>query len=174
VMSKSPGAVMMLIACIEWFTQRHFRECFAPSEDLDPLTERIFRSHWLEEAQHAKMDHNEALRYFEGASDLDREAAIDDLIGLVAAVDGLLQTQSRYDVENLSQYLGRELDAGQRERLFVAILDAKRYTFIESGVTHPNFVELFVEVATPEQQIKVEDALAGLFRARPEYAVGVA
>ena len=40
------------------------------------------------------------------------------------------------------------------------MLAAKRWTFIESGVTHPNFGVTFGEVTTPEQQEKVQAALA--------------
>jgi len=34
VLSKSRGAVLLLTACIEWFTQRHYLECFEGAEDL--------------------------------------------------------------------------------------------------------------------------------------------
>lgn len=37
--------------------------------------------------------------------------------------------------------------------------DFARYTFIESGVTHPNFQELFGLVTTAAQQEKVQKAL---------------
>jgi hypothetical protein len=163
VMSKNTGAVLLLTACIEWFTQKHYLECFADDQDLDPFTKHIFKCHWMEESQHAKMDHLEAIRYFSSASAADREEAIDDLIELVAAVDGLLQTQVGYDVDNLSFYLGRAFTTEERREICDSILRAKRYTFLESGVTHPRFVELFQEVATPEQQAKVGEALTALF-----------
>jgi P-aminobenzoate N-oxygenase AurF len=166
VTSKNRGAVLLLTACIEWFTQLHYRECFEDNTALDPLTKHIFKCHWLEESQHAKMDHLETIRHFEGASDAERDQAIDDLIELVAAVDGLLQTQTGHDIDNLSRYLGRTFSIGERQELFIAILKAKRYTFLESGVTHPRFVELFQAVATPEQQQRVGTALAGLFAAK--------
>ena len=60
VRSKSTGAVLLLTAVIEWFTQRHFVEAWRDDEALDDLTKRIFRAHWLEESQHARMDHLEA------------------------------------------------------------------------------------------------------------------
>jgi hypothetical protein len=44
------------------------------------------------------------------------------------------------------------------------LLDAKRYAFIESGVTHPNFVELFESVTTPAQQAQLQKALTGALR----------
>ena len=53
VLSKSSGAVLLLTACIEWFTQRHYLECFEDDGSLDPFVKRIFKMHWAEEAQHA-------------------------------------------------------------------------------------------------------------------------
>jgi hypothetical protein len=94
------------------------------------------------------------------AAETDR--AIDDLIDLVGAVDGLLQTQAGLDVDNLQRCLWRRLGSGERDEIRAAVLAAKRYTFIESGVTHPNFVELFGMVTTPAQQHKVQQALGAV------------
>jgi hypothetical protein len=43
-----------------------------------------------------------------------------------------------------------------------AVMAAKRYTFIESGVTHPNFQALFGMVATPARQARVQEALGAV------------
>lgn len=162
VLSKNTGAMLLLTAAIEWFTQLHYLTCFKDDESLDPFTKHIFKSHWLEESQHARMDHLETLRAFRGMTDAEKDQAIDDLITLVGAVDGLLQTQARLDVENLQQVLGRTLGKGVQEEVLASVLAAKRYTFIESGVTHPNFQELFGLVTTPAQQRKVQEALTGV------------
>jgi hypothetical protein len=164
VLGKHTGAVLLLTAAIEWFTQLHYLTCFRDDTELDPFTKHVFRSHWLEESQHARMDHLETLRAFDHMSDAEKDTAIDDLIALVAAVDGLLQEQARLDVENLARYLGRPLDRHERQEIHASVLAAKRYTFIESGVTHPNFQELFAEVTTPSQREKVEQALAGVLQ----------
>ena len=164
VLAKQTGAVLLLTAAIEWFTQLHYLTCFRDNPELDPFTKHIFRSHWLEESQHARMDHLETLRAYANMSEADKDAAIDDLIALVAAVDGLLHEQSRFDVENFARYLGRPLEAEERDEIYGNVLAAKRYTFIESGVTHPNFQELFTLVTTPPQRAKVEQALAGLLQ----------
>jgi hypothetical protein len=160
VLSKSTGAVLLLTAAIEWFTQLHYTEAFAEDGGLDPFTKEVFRAHWLEESQHAQMDHLETLRAFSKLDGDARDRAIDDLIELVGAVDGLLQKQSGYDVENFERYLGRKLDPNVQEEVLDAVLRAKRWTFIESGVTHPRFQELFAEVTTPAQQTRVAAALA--------------
>lgn len=164
VLSKHTGAVLLLTAAIEWFTQLHYLSSFKDNEALDPFTRHIFKSHWLEESQHARMDHLETLRAFRGIDEKERQAAVDDLIDLVGAVDGLLQQQAGLDVENFERYLDRSLPAPERQRIHARVLDAKRYTFIESGVTHPNFQELFRAVTTPAQQEQVQTALAGLLK----------
>jgi len=147
VLGKHTGAVLLLTAAIEWFTQLHYLTGFKDDDGLDPLTKAIFRAHWQEESQHARMDHLETLRAFR------------------AAVDGLLQKQAALDVDNLERYRGRPLDAAGRQAVQDSVLRAKRYTFIESGVTHPNFQALFGEVATPDQQARVQAALAPLLAA---------
>ncbi|MBK8977698.1 MAG: diiron oxygenase [Planctomycetes bacterium] len=162
VLGKSPGAVLLLTACIEWFTQRHYRECFVEDATLDPFVRHVFKMHWLEESQHARMDHLETLRVFTASDDAERDRAVDDLIDLVAAVDGLLQMQAGFDVDNLSRYLGREFDQRAREEILASVLRAKRHTFLASGVTHPRFQELFLEVTTPAQQERVGAALGAL------------
>jgi len=116
----------------------------------------------LEESQHARLDHLETLRAFRGMGGAEKERALDDLVELVDAVDGLLQTQAQLDVDNLQQCLWRRLGPGERAEVLAAVLAAKRYTFIESGVTHPNFVELLEAVTTPGERQKVQRALGSV------------
>lgn len=164
VLSKHSGAVLLLTAAIEWFTQRHYQEAFRDDAELDALTLKIFKAHWLEESQCARMDHLETLRAFEAmGSQAERDQAIYDLIELVAAVAGLLEAQATMDVSNFEQHLGRSLTQAERQEVFTGVYKAKLWTFIESGTSHPNFLELFLQVSTPEQQARVMQALHGLF-----------
>lgn len=165
VLGKSTGATLLLTAAIEWFTQLHYLTAFKDDDALDGFTKHIFKHHWLEEAQHAKMDHLETLRAFEPLTEAERDTAIDDLIGLVAAVDGLLQQQAALDVQNLERYLGRSLQRVEKQDVLAGVLCAKRYVFIESGVTHPNFQALFGAVTTAAQQQKVQRGLEALLSA---------
>jgi len=162
VLSKSTGAVLLLTACIEWLTQLHYTEAFREDGELEPFTKRVFHAHWLEESQHAQMDHLETLRAFEGLDDAGRDRAVDDLIELVGAVDGLLRTQVGLDVENLARALGRGFTAAERADLEQGLLRAKRWTFLFSGVTHPRFEELLHEVTTPAQRERIGAALQSL------------
>lgn len=162
VMSKHIGAVLLLTSVIEWFTQRHYLSGFKDDESLDPLTRAIFKAHWQEESQHAQLDYLETVRKFGEMTPEEKDQAIDDLIDLVGAVDGLLQQQTANDVDNLAHYLDRSFTEGEREEVATSVLKAKRYTFIESGVTHPNFQEVFTEVTNEAQREKVGAALGSL------------
>ena len=153
VLSKNTGATLLLTAAIEWFTQLHYLTSFKDDASLDPFTQHIFRAHWLEESQHARLDHLETLRAFGRMTQPEKEQAIDDLIELVGAVDGLLQKQAELDVENLQRVLGRVLGKAEQREVLTAVLAAKRYTFIESGVTHPNFQELFARKGIPDTAV---------------------
>ena len=164
VLSKNVGAVLLLTEAIEWFTQLHFLSGFKDEETLDPLTRAVFKAHWQEEAQHAHLDHLEIQRAFGAMTDAEKDEAIDDLIELVGAVDGLLQEQVRLDVANLEKYLDRIFTETEVEEVSGNVLRAKRYAFIESGVTHKNFLETFNGVTTPQQQEKVQAALGALLQ----------
>jgi hypothetical protein len=159
VVSKRRAAVLLLTSAIEWLTQLHYLTCFQDDATLDPLTQQIFRAHWLEESQHARLDHLETLRAFRELSEPEKDRAVDDLIELIGAVDGLLQTQARLDVQNLQSCLWRQLGEAERDQVYAGVLGAKRYTFIESGVTHPNFQELLGLVTTPAQRQRLQEAL---------------
>ena len=162
VLSKNIGAVLLLTQAIEWLTQLHYLSGFKDEETLDSLTRDIFKAHWQEEAQHAHLDHLEIVKAFGSMTDAERDEAIDDLIGLVVAVDGLLQAQVDMDIQNLGQYTGRSFTDSERDEIYASLLKAKRYAFIESGLTHKNFLATFAEVTTAEQQEKVQGALGAL------------
>lgn len=162
MLSKTNAAVLLFTAAVEWLTQRHLLDASREDEALDGFTMDVFRAHWEEECQPAQLDHLETLRAFEGLSAEERDRAIDELIELVGAVDGLLRVQTEHDLENLARALGRSLAPAETEELRGGVLAAKRWTFIESGVTHPRFQELFREVTNPAQRERVEQALGDL------------
>lgn len=167
VLGRHRGAVLLLTAAIEWFTQHHYLSAMKDSDELDPLTREIFRHHWMEEAQHAQLDHLEAVRIFREMTQAGRDEAVEDLVWLLAAVDGLLQRQVGLDLANLGTYLGRIFAEEERQEIQEHLLKAKRHCFIESGWVHPNFQELFRTVTTPAQQARVGQAVSLLLQGNP-------
>lgn len=159
VLGKQNLAVLLLIDLIEWFTQYHYLDAMRNNELLDPLTQKIFRAHWLEEAQHAKLDHLEGVRAFSEMNSQEKEQAIEDWIELVRSIDSLLERQAKFDVENLAKYLGRAFTEAESKEIYSKVLKTKRWVFFESGYQHPNFQDLYQQVTTPAQREKISREL---------------
>ena len=148
VRSKSKLAVMILTAIIEWFTQLHYIEHVRDDSDLDGLFRDLLRFHWMEEAQHAKLD---TLLIGEVAEQLtleERETAIDEVLELGGAIDGLLAQQIGLNIEALEKVTGRTFTAAEKEEITTKTQRAWRWTFLVSGLEHPNVVKAIGELTT--------------------------
>src|SRR6185503_17675902 len=151
VLGKSTWSVLGLTCNIELFTQAHYRSSIEPDSNLSELYKDVFLFHWREESQHAILDELEWRREDANLSAAERDAAVDDLIALVAAVDGLLQMQSGADVDYFLQICGRSFAAGQVAQLRAGVLKAYRWQYIVSGVEDPRFMAILGSMITPAQ-----------------------
>ena len=142
VLGKSPMAALLLTSLIEWFTQLHYVEHVRAEDDLDELFRDILRYHWIDEAQHAKAD---SLLLAEVASKLDapaREAAVDEVLELGMAIDGLLAQQIELDLAALGRVAGRNFTSDEADEIRASQRASYRWTFLISGLEHPNFVQI--------------------------------
>lgn len=148
VLGKSPLAALLLTSLIEWFTQQHYVEHVRDRDSLDPLFRDILKFHWIDEAQHAKADTLMIDEVAEGMAEADREAAIDELLELGAAVDGLLAHQIELDIEALETATGRSFTDAEKEEIRAHQTRAYRWTFLVSGLEHPKFIETVAGITT--------------------------
>jgi hypothetical protein len=162
VLGKSTWGVLALTCHIELFTQVHYRQSIEPDPELSPLFKDVFLYHWKEESQHAILDELEWVRADGKLTPAERDSAVDDLIALVGAVDGLLQIQAAADVTYFLQVCAGRLDPAAIERLRAGVLGAYRWQYIVSGVQHPRFGEILGSLITAEQGQRVSLALAPL------------
>ena len=162
VLNNSTWAVLALILEIELFTQEHYKQSIEPDENLSELYKDIFLFHWKEETTHAMMDEMEWPREDAKLSPDDRDRAIDELISLVADVDGILQNQSKADVDYFLKLCNRSFSDDEIQRIKEGVLRAYRWQYIFSGVEHPRFQKLYNELTTDEQRQRVSAALATL------------
>ena len=162
VLDKSTWAVLALILEIELFTQEHYKQSIAPDENLSELFKDIFLFHWKEETTHAIMDELEWPREDGLLSDAERDTAIQELIGLVGDVDGILQAQSGADVDYFLALGTRSFDVRELESLKEGVLKAYRWQYIFSGVRHPRFTKLLANLTTTAQYQRIGAALAAL------------
>jgi hypothetical protein len=154
VRGKSKLAVLILIDIIEWFVQVHYTEHVLNKADLDGLFRDLLKYHWLDEAQHAKMDTMLIAETVEDMAMAEREAAIDEVLELGGAIDGLLQQQIGMNIDALEVASGRVFAEAEREEIFARTLHAWRWTFLVSGLEHPNVVKLVAEI-TDEGPAKI-------------------
>ena len=162
VLSASTWAVLALTYDIEIFSQVHYRQSIAPDPELSELFKDIFLFHWREESQHAILDEMEWKRENAGLSPAQRDKAVDDLIGLVGAVDGILRAQASSDADYFLRVCGRALSSSERGRLRDQTLSAYRWQYIVSGVKEGRFSKALSEMITAEQGQRIESALAPL------------
>ena len=146
VLSKSPLAALLLTSMIEWYTQLHYLEHVRDARNLDPLFHDILKYHWIDEAQHAKADSLLIAEVLSGMDPRERERAVDELLELGAAVDGLLANQVELDIAALEAATGRNFAEDEKAEIRVAQQRTYRWTFLVSGLEHPQFVELVGDV----------------------------
>ena len=162
VLKNSTWAVLALILEIELFTQEHYKKSIEPENNLSDLFKDIFLFHWKEETTHAMMDEMEWPREDNKLSVSERDRGIDELIAIVADVDGILQNQSTADVDYFLKLSNRSFSDDELQRIKDGVLGAYRWQYIFSGVEHPRFQKLYNDLTTEEQRQRVSKALATL------------
>jgi hypothetical protein len=164
VLAASTWSVLALTCHIELFVQSHYAESIAPREELCPLFKDVFKFHWRDESRHVVIDEIEWKQEHARLTPLEHERAVDDLIALVAAVDGLLQAQASADAEYFVGNLARPLRAEERVQVAASVLSAYRWQYIVSGVQQPHFGRLLTSMTTPAQMARIQAALAPIVR----------
>ena len=162
VLEKSSWAVLALTCHIELFTQAHYKQSIEPDSNLSDLYRDIFLFHWKEESQHAILDELEWVRENQKLTDQERDQAVQDLIALVVAVDGILQVQSQADADYFSQICDAQYNAEQRQAVGNKLLDAYRWQYIISGVQEPRFQKVLGNMINQQQQTTIQQALSTL------------
>jgi hypothetical protein len=166
VLGKSTWSVLALTCDIELFTQAHYRASIATDDSLCPLWRDVFLFHWREESQHAILDELEWRRIDAGLTGDERDAAVTDLIELVAGVDGLLQSQATADAGYFTSVCGG-FDGEQQQAIAATFLAAYRWQYIHSGAGDPRFQAILADLLMPGQLDRITAALATLGPATP-------
>jgi len=159
VLGKSTWAMLALICHIELFVLAHYRESIDLDPHLSALCKDVFLYHWREQSQHAVLVELEWMRENGRLTPEQRDRAVDELVELVAAVDGILQSQSQSDADYFLRTCGRTVGRDEAERIRAGLLDVYRRQYIESGV-QGRFDEMLSRLVTPVQHERIGEALA--------------
>ena len=98
-------------------------------------------------------------RHDAGITAEERDRAVDEFIELVAAVDGILQTQAAADAGYFAANCGRAVDEDEAKTIEAGFLEAYRWQYIHSGAQHPRFGDVFSSLITEDQGQRVQAVL---------------
>jgi hypothetical protein len=158
VLGKSTWGVLALICHIELFVLAHYRQAIEADAELSELWKDVFTFHAREESQHAILDELEWMRENGNLTPAERDRGVDDLIALVAAVDGLLQLQAKADAAYFFANT-RGFSAAPAAKIEAAFLGAYRWQYIVSGVQDERFGQILGGMISAQQGARIGAAL---------------
>jgi hypothetical protein len=141
ILGKGPLAVTLITLHLEQMTQAHYTESVRGNQNLDPLFSELLRHHWMEEAQHARVDALELDKLLDAADPAQIATCFDEYVGLLDAFDGLLLAQSKLDLQTLGDALGQTFTDADTETIVHSQHMAYRNTFLVAGMTNKSFLE---------------------------------
>jgi hypothetical protein len=155
VLAHQPLAVALAILHIEWMTQRHFIDSVKDNRELDPQFKSLLKHHWLEEAQHAKLDTIMVEALAKDMTEAEIESAVDEYLEIGGFLDDGLRQQAVLDLEAFERAAGFQLSTSERADFLAIQHQANRWTYLGSGMTHPRFLAT-LEKLSPAQRRRIE------------------
>lgn len=156
VLAHQPLAVALVILHIEWMTQRHYIEAIRDNQVLDPQFKSLLRHHWMEEAQHAKLDTMMVGALADGMSAEEIEKAFDEYLEIGGFLDEGLKQQTVFDLEAFERATGRKLSDAEREEFISVQHQSNRWIYLGTGMTHRNFADT-LEILSPAAKARLDE-----------------
>src|SRR5438270_2797050 len=155
VLRHDPLAVGLVILMIEWMSQQHYLGSVHDNGDIDPLFKSLLKNHWMEEAQHAKLDTLIVDALAVGRSEEQIDKAIDEFFEIGAFLDEGLKAQAGFNLDALELAIGRKLE--DRDEVLAQQHQAARWTYIGSGMVHHRF-KATLENLSPRAAQRIAEA----------------
>lgn len=159
VLAHDPLAVALIILHIEWMTQRHYIESIREDRQLDPQFKNLLLHHWIEEAQHAKLDTLMIEALAERRDERGVMSAVEEYLAIVKELDVLLARQVELDFKSLMRAVRRGFSESEKIEFRRVQRQANRWTYLGSGMTHQNVLATLKRLG-PEARERVERAAA--------------
>jgi hypothetical protein len=156
VLTHDPLAVGLVILHIEWMTQRHYIDSVREDRQLDAQFKSLLKHHWMEEAQHAKLDTLMIVALAKGRSAREIETAVEEYLEIGGLIDAGLKQQVGFDLDAFTQATGRELNAEEKDQFERVQLQANRWTYLGSAMTHEQVLATF-STLSPAARKRVEE-----------------
>jgi len=164
VLRHDPLAVGLVILMIEWMTQQHYLGSIRDDGDIDPLFKNLLKHHWMEEAQHAKLDTLIVDALAKGCSEGQIDQIVSEFFQIAAYLDACLKLQSEHNVGSLERAINRAVD--NRDWLIAQQHQAARWTYLGVGMAHERF-KATLGAMSPRAAGRVAKVVAGMVVAPP-------
>jgi len=156
ILAHDPLGVALTVLHIEWMVQRHYTESIRDDQELDPQFKSLLKHHWLEEVQHAKLDTLMVEELAKGRTEQQILDAVEQYIEIGGFIDGGLKQQVEFDLDSFQRATGRNLSESEQLQLRAVQLQANRWTYLGTGMTHPKVLES-LEKLTPKARQRIEN-----------------
>lgn len=140
VLRHDPLSVALAILQIEWMTQSHYLDSVREDCGIDPLFKSLLKHHWMEEASHARLDQLMVEALADGRDEAGIQSSIDEYLEIGMFLDNGLKAQVGFNLDAFERATGRKLNAAEHQALAEQQHQALRWTYLGSGMTHPQFV----------------------------------
>jgi hypothetical protein len=161
ILAHDPLAVAFTTLHIEWMVQRHYVDSIRDNKELDPQFKSLLKHHWIEEVQHAKLDTLMVETLAAGRSEEQILEAVEEYIKIGGIIDRGLQQQVEFDLVAFTRATGRELTEEEQDEFRAVQLQANRWTYLGTGLTHEKVRETLASL-TPKARQRIEE-VAPLF-----------
>jgi hypothetical protein len=148
VLAHSRMSIMIATLGLEWMSQAHYVEAVHDDSNLDRQFKSLLRHHWLEEAQHAKLDTLVLLAMAKTATPDAVDAAIGEFFEIGSFLDGGLKAQTALDLAALEAAAGRSFAEHQRERFLEVQHQAQRWTFLGTAMSNKSFLKTIESITS--------------------------
>jgi len=155
ILAHGPLGVALTTLHIEWMVQRHYVDSIRDDQDLDPQFKSLLKYHWIEEVQHAKLDTLMVEALAGGRSEEQIMQAVEEYIEIGGFIDGGLKQQVEFDLEAFTRATDRELNEAEEQQFREVQLQANRWTYLGTGMTHEKVLET-LENLTPKARQRIE------------------
>jgi hypothetical protein len=145
ILRHDPLAVGLVILMIEWMSQQHYLGSIRDDGDIDPLFKSLLKNHWMEEAQHAKLDTLIVDALAVGRTEEQIDKAIDEFFEIGGFLDDGLKQQAGFNFDALEKAIGRKVE--NREEMIAQQHQAARWTYIGSGMVHERFQDTLTSIS---------------------------
>jgi hypothetical protein len=156
ILSKSPLGVALSILHLEWMTQLHYVASVRDHVSIDPQFSSLLRHHWVEEAQHAKLDTLMVESIAQTLNEHEIHMGIEDYLDIGGIFDEGFAQQVEKDLAAFIRATGRPPSDQDAEQYRAVQLQSYRKTFLTAGMRHAKFQSTLAALS-PEGATKVNE-----------------